>query len=55
MNNSDSLSPVQGPLTVMSMIVTYLSQCIHQRDQLPTVGISMNLLIVSESTTSDDF
>jgi hypothetical protein len=38
MNNSASLKPVQGPLTVVGMIVTYLSQLPHWLHQLPTVG-----------------
>jgi len=39
MNNSDSISLVQGPSTVASTIATYLSQLTHWLHQLPTVGI----------------
>jgi hypothetical protein len=39
MNNSDSLSLVQGPSTLTCMIATYLSQVPHWRYQLPTVDI----------------
>ncbi len=38
MNNSASLTPVQGPSTVACMIVTSLSQHSHRLHQLPTVG-----------------
>jgi hypothetical protein len=38
MNNSASLTPVQGPSTLACMIVTSLSLLPHQLHQLPTVG-----------------
>jgi hypothetical protein len=38
MNKSGSLTPVQGPSTVVCMIVTKLSQLPHWLHQLPTVG-----------------
>jgi hypothetical protein len=38
MNNSASLTPVQGPSTLARMIVTSLSLLPHQLHQLPTVG-----------------
>jgi hypothetical protein len=38
MNKSASLTPVQGPSTVVCMIVTWLPQLPHRLHQLPTVG-----------------
>jgi hypothetical protein len=38
MNKNASLTPVQGPSTVVCMIVTSLSQLPHWLHQLPTVG-----------------
>jgi hypothetical protein len=38
MNNSASLTPVQGPSTLACIIVTSLSLLPHQLHQLPTVG-----------------
>jgi hypothetical protein len=38
MNNSASLTPIQGPSTVTCMIVTFLSQIPHWLHRLPTAG-----------------
>jgi hypothetical protein len=38
MNKSASLTPLQGPSTVVCMILTELSQLPHWLHQLPTVG-----------------
>jgi hypothetical protein len=38
MNDSASLTPIQGPSTVTCLIVTFVSQLPHWLHQLPTAG-----------------